>query len=350
MNSTISDDKIHHLKNQLEYYLSDDNLTGDKFFHEMIKSNPNGYLDFHFILNCNKVKKLGVNREDIANAVKLSTEIELDPTESKVRRKDNKELPELKLLNKKRNFDYEITKEGESGIKYIEPEKPKSRDDKKIDPLVLSVESTELLENRWKSIQDEFRSLNPHLEVVYARFKQKEGHFIILKRGVTDPRFTDAFDFEGISFTVKKCEGEDLINFWKDHGSHYEMCVNKNKRLQNKEEKKKSSTLLKEPLQLGEEVFIDIANIKSKAKNLLSNTKEGDKLCLSDEKFILDLLKYHSSTAELTKDINYITTGKPKENEYSKCFMLIQTDGKVCDVSVGKCLDKIKFDNKKKRV
>ena len=53
-------------------------------------------------------------------------------------------------------------------------------------------------------------------------------------------KFKDKFVFDNVEFNVKKCEGEDLINFYKDHGEHYKMCVEKNKKGKKKDKKNKN--------------------------------------------------------------------------------------------------------------
>ena len=67
-----------------------------------------GYLDIDLLLNCNKIKSLSVNKENIVSAVKLSSMVELNSENTKVRRVGNKPLPELKLLSKKRKADDDL--------------------------------------------------------------------------------------------------------------------------------------------------------------------------------------------------------------------------------------------------
>ena len=95
------EDKKLTIKEQIEYYLSDENLKQDSFFHQKISEEPNGYLDIDLLLKCNKIKKAGWSKEEIIEGIKISDIIELDKTNNKVRRKDNKPLPELSLLSKK---------------------------------------------------------------------------------------------------------------------------------------------------------------------------------------------------------------------------------------------------------
>jgi hypothetical protein len=59
-------------------------------------------------LNCNKIKNLGVTKEDIVAALKNSTMLELNADETKLRRIGNKPIPELKLLAKKRKPEQEL--------------------------------------------------------------------------------------------------------------------------------------------------------------------------------------------------------------------------------------------------
>jgi hypothetical protein len=47
---------IEEVRRQVEYYLSDKNLSQDEFFHKQITDHPEGYLLLALILKCNKVK------------------------------------------------------------------------------------------------------------------------------------------------------------------------------------------------------------------------------------------------------------------------------------------------------
>ena len=95
-----SESKLHDIQVQMEYYLSDENLKKDGFFHEKISTDPNGYVDLSFFLKCNKIINAGWSKADLIEGIKQSSAIELDSTSERVRRKDNKPLPELTLLSK----------------------------------------------------------------------------------------------------------------------------------------------------------------------------------------------------------------------------------------------------------
>ena len=67
------------LKKQIEYYLSDKNLTQDKFFNEKLREGKDGWMDLSLILNCNKIKSLKLKdaNQEVAEAVKESSEVEV---------------------------------------------------------------------------------------------------------------------------------------------------------------------------------------------------------------------------------------------------------------------------------
>jgi hypothetical protein len=43
------------LKEQVEYYLSDDNLKVDKFFNRELTRHSDGFMDIKLIMKCKKV-------------------------------------------------------------------------------------------------------------------------------------------------------------------------------------------------------------------------------------------------------------------------------------------------------
>ena len=285
------------IKEQIEYYLSDENLKQDSFFHDKISENSNGYLDLDYLLKCNKIKKAGWTKEELIEGIKLSDIVELDNTNNKVRRKDNKPLPELVLLSKKRP----------------KPEKEEEKEEKEREPVVLMFESEKESTSKWKDVCQAFRDENPDLNVIYSRFKDQLGHIVVIPDSDDDIKFKDKFSYDEVEYKVKKCEGDDLINFYKDHGKHYEDCVamkkrrnkkgkgkkesNKGKNKKEKKETEKKDTneknVLKTEVTLGDEKFSDVSLIKAKARKIITDTKDGEKLKEKQQKFILDLLKYH---------------------------------------------------------
>ena len=335
------------IKEQVEYYLSDENLKKDSFFHNKISENANGYLDLDFLLKCNKIKKAGWSKEELIEGIKLSDLIELNDSNDKVRRKDNKPLPELVLLAQKRT----------------KPEKEeKEEEEKEREPVILMFESEEECQSNWRDIINAFKKENPDLDVIYSRFKENLGHIVISPHTDDEIKFKETFSYDDTEFKVKKCEGDDLINFYKDHGKHYEDCVAMHKRRnkkgkkesknksknKNKKEKKETEkgdpaekNMLKNEVILGDEKFNDISLIKAKARKIITDTKDGEKLKENEQKFILDLLKYHHNSEEKRKDLDYVTVGKPENYDSSRCFIIVNKKNEKNDFSVQKCIDNL---------
>ena len=82
---------------QLEYYLSDQNLKVDTFFRDLIQESSEGYVEVSHFLKCNKIKKLQATEDSLISAAQKSELLEVNEARTAVRRKDNKELPDLIL-------------------------------------------------------------------------------------------------------------------------------------------------------------------------------------------------------------------------------------------------------------
>ena len=219
------EDKKLLIKEQIEYYLSDKNLENDSFFHQKISEDSNGYLDLELFLKCNKVKNAGWTLDEIKEGIKLSNIIELNKEEKKVRRKDNKPLPELVLLAKKRKKE--------------KKEKKEEKEEK--EPIVLIFNCKEPNKSNWKDICKKFEEENKDLNIIYKRFKDTTGHIVVRPNDDEEEiKFKDKFKYDDIEFEVKKCEGDDLINFFKDHGEHYQMCIKSKKNKSGKGKKNKN--------------------------------------------------------------------------------------------------------------
>ena len=98
MVSSHSDTKI---KQQIEYYMSDANLSRDKFFREQISTDKQGWVAIAHFLNCNKVKMMSISSEKISEACTNSTLVEVSKDKKKIRRTGNPPLPELNTERKR---------------------------------------------------------------------------------------------------------------------------------------------------------------------------------------------------------------------------------------------------------
>jgi len=327
------DDKLNKIKLQIEYYLSDENLEKDQFFHDHISKDPEGYLAVEYLLNCNNIKKLAATKDEIIKGIEMSKVVELNSDKSKLRRVGNKKLPELKLLKNKRKAS-EDEKEDEN-----------EEEEEDVDHTILKIWPSKETEIKWKQILEEFKNTNKHLNVVYIRFNKNEGNIGVQRKRNEAINFANKISVQGTDFTVEKCEGDDLINFWKEHGKHFEKCLeekNKKKGTAKKvDKKKKNNDRLKNEVILGGEKYQDAGKIKGRCRSILNLTKDGDKIADKDHEFLKDLVSKHKNGEAKLKDLSYFTTGKPPDHNTSRCFVIMKIDGSQDDFSVHKCIDNL---------
>ena len=81
------------IKKQIEYYLGDKNLSTDDFFREKITASEAGYIDLKLFLNCNKIKTMGIEIQEIVDACADSETVQISKDKKMIRRMKNKELP-----------------------------------------------------------------------------------------------------------------------------------------------------------------------------------------------------------------------------------------------------------------
>lgn len=83
---------LNAVRTQVEYYFSDSNLPRDKFLRAKTEENEAGFVDISVLLTFNRLAALSKNPEKIAEALAGSSILELDETQTRVRRA--KPLPE----------------------------------------------------------------------------------------------------------------------------------------------------------------------------------------------------------------------------------------------------------------
>nr|BAH29741.1 hypothetical protein [Dicyema japonicum] len=79
-------DKMTRIRLQMEYYFSDGNLARDRYMSSI--TNSAGYVEISNILHFYKMVKLNAKFDDVVQAVKESSFIELDGSETRVRAKE----------------------------------------------------------------------------------------------------------------------------------------------------------------------------------------------------------------------------------------------------------------------
>mmetsp|Transcript_11164 Transcript_11164/g.21955 ORF Transcript_11164/g.21955 Transcript_11164/m.21955 type:complete len:385 (-) Transcript_11164:1265-2419(-) len=305
------EDLAASIRKQVEFYLSDANLKTDKFFHDVISSSADGYVSMDVLLKCRKLKSLTSSPDVIAQALKSSTEVEVNSDGSGVRRTGNAAIPELSV-------------------------KKKTSAEAKSEPpvLILKVSVPEETKATWKELRDSFKAAFIDTELTYTRFHGQEGHIGV--RGGTSAAtvqniITTSFSLDGQKVIISRIEGEELLDFWKQHGTHFELCSNQGKRGR---ETRKSMTF-------GGKNFVSQSKVKTYIKSLLSTTREGELVDPQYFNFLMDLLKLHPQYEEKAQGIKQFGVNRHPEHSDQKCFFVVKEDGSWVDFSAAKCVSQI---------
>jgi hypothetical protein len=83
------------MQKQIEFYMSDENLKSDNFFHNLISSNKDHLVAINVLLNCKRIQKMRPSLRDLQEAIQASGELILSSDKTYFKRK-KKVLPELK--------------------------------------------------------------------------------------------------------------------------------------------------------------------------------------------------------------------------------------------------------------
>jgi len=299
------------IKQQVEYYLSDTNLRHDKFFHDFISSASEGYVPFDVLLKCKKLRNLTTSPDEIKQAIRSSAEVEMNSDQTAVRRVDSRPLPPLTRK-----------KEKQAAV----PEPP---------TIIMKVTAQEETKSTWKELRDAFRGRYLDTDLLYTRFTGKEGHIGIPGRTAKERLQkieTDGLELDGQKVEIKLFQGEELTEFWRAHGSHFDLCNQQGKR---KRDNSKPS------LTLGGKSFQSVSKVKTYVKTLLNITPDDTPIDPSYFNVLLDILKHHPNFEEKARNLKNFTAGRHPSHKDSRCFFIVREDGTKEDFSVTKCLSQL---------
>jgi lupus La protein len=82
----ISEDLAQQIKKQVEFYFSDSNYPRDKFLRAHAALNEEGYVDLDTLLTFNRMKELCTDREIVAEVLRDSQLVKVNPEGTKIKR------------------------------------------------------------------------------------------------------------------------------------------------------------------------------------------------------------------------------------------------------------------------
>lgn len=171
--------------------------------------------------------------QDIADAVKDSSEVEVNAENNKIRRKGDKPLPELQ---KKRDAKAQSKDDKKEEKKEEEDKLPEL--DARGNPIFTNADfenpiivhfkagtTASDFKVNWKDVESAVRKDYPRLKIVYSRADQHSGDLALSSHRLNNTELENlakaTIKISGQDFTFSKTTGEELKDFWQKQGGHY---------------------------------------------------------------------------------------------------------------------------------
>jgi hypothetical protein len=304
------------VRKQVEYYLSDDNLKFDKFFHDKISADAEGWLEMSFILQCNKMKAMRATKEDVLAALKGSA-VEVKEDNLHIRRPGNLALP--KLENRPTHHTKKSVAHAHDGG-------------------VIAIFKDVPAEQSWMQIKEKLREKLPAKVQLWhvSEVTDKNTCNVASAPFEGDLQFFEELELEvgGVKLKSEVAHGDKLLQALK--------VLPKNCKEKREKEARKRQKERNRPIVVGQQRFVNVAALRTRVKEILNSRSDGESLKTegSDYKLIKALLGFHPKGEEKSKGLVSIKVNKSAFND-NRCFWMVKDDGKEEDFSAQKCLTAI---------
>lgn len=333
---------LPELKKQLEYYLSDSNLSRDQFFYSKIQETDDGFITLDNFQKCNNVKKLNATTANLIDAIKDSSELELNEAQTAVRRVGNKELPEFKAQKKLKTS----SGEGRTHHAKEDEEQAHEADDGDSDimvPVILFIRDISGLEKNGRALEEALGE-KYQIQIPFARIgSQGDGGHVLLDKSATEKSVIEELTTKGFELNGKVIKFDlgtdrDRDAFLKEHGSHVNRIIKRKfqKKLgKAKRDMKKGHT---GALEFDGVKYPSLEAFKSRFKGLITKTKNDAEISEDGKQLLLALLKFHKNSDEKLSNVKGFTVGFHPTFDATRCFFIIREDGTKEDFSYHKCI------------
>lgn len=302
------------LKKQVEYYLSDDNLKFDKFFHEKMSASE-GWLELAFVLGSKKVQALNATKETILEALKES-KIEVREDGNAVRRPGNAELPKLE---ERRQIGKKSTAHSHDGG-------------------VICCFKGVPEEQNWTIVKDKMKEKLPAKSNIWfaSEVNDKRTCTVALSPFTDDAKTVEELEIEigGVKLKPEICYGDELKEALKMLPKHTREKREKEARKRQKERNR--------PIIIGSHRFVNVNALRTRMREILQSRSDGEvlKKDSTDFKLVVALLQFHPKGADKSKGLVDIKVA-PSSQGTNRCFYMIREDSSEEDFSVKKCLEAV---------
>merc|ERR1719171_1180504 len=305
------------LRKQVEYYLSDENLKFDKFFHEKISADSEGWLDMSLVLSCKKMQALKASVEDVVSALQGSS-VELRETDDAkfIRRPGNAALPTLEVRHLKKQSHAH-----DGGCVIVIRNIPEDQS--------------------WKQVKEALKLKLPEkVGLWHASPVSDQGQCVL----AVAPFECDVAFLEALVLHVGgkelRCEvpmGDALQTALK--------VLPANVRERRIKEARKVAKERNRPIVVGLQRFLNVAALRGRVREIMNSRTEGEPLKTdgTDFKLIRALLDYHPKAAQKTQGLTGLKVAKSVQGD-NRCMWIIREGGECEDFSVVKCMEALEKD------
>eukprot|EP01057_Protomagalhaensia_wolfi_P001128 Protomagalhaensia_wolfi_Nauph_80__1127@NODE_1663_length_1411_cov_17_206268_g1289_i0_p1_GENE_NODE_1663_length_1411_cov_17_206268_g1289_i0NODE_1663_length_1411_cov_17_206268_g1289_i0_p1_ORF_typecomplete_len420_score98_22DUF3223/PF11523_8/1_8e16La/PF05383_17/9_4e15_NODE_1663_length_1411_cov_17_206268_g1289_i0821341 len=332
------------VRRQVEYYLSDENLRHDKFFHEIISADASRWLPVEKILTCRRIQALGAKLEHLESALKESETVETGQLESgavAVRRKSDAPLPVLEERPPRRN-----TRDNQRPMAKLA--------DAHVGGCIVKLSGVPA-EAGWESLKQKLTAQLPRGDI-----EQKAGDRTYIDRAVQYVSPPDAacacyavmgkfendqvFFRNGCSFEVNGAQiNVSLVTDMGEINAFLKQLPASIRRRREKDLAKHKTEMARKPILLGGIEWQDIDHLRESLKGVLKSTSPGAPVNAKTKNVLIELLKYHPNGASKLADcvdfkVDIMTKEKDQGKDITKCFWVVRKDNTCEDFSMQKCL------------
>merc|ERR1712151_1022371 len=307
------------VRKQVEYYLSDENLRYDKFFHEKITADSEGWLETSLVLSCNKMKALRATKEDVINALKGS-KLELREGGTAVRRPANLALPKLEARPPQHQKKSSLHAHG-GGCLVVVKDVP--------------------AEQSWVQVKKKLKASLPEKANLWyvSEVNDKAQCFAATAPFDNDVKFYEDIKLEvgGAKLICEICQGDTLQTALKLLPKHIRERREKESRKRQKDRNR--------PIVVGTQKFLNVGALRGRVKEILNSRSDGEQLKPdgSDFKLIKALLEHHPKGTQKSQGMVGIKVAQSTQGD-NRCFFMVKEDGTAEDFSAKKCVDAIELN------
>ena len=339
-NTKKDEELLRKIREQVEYYFSDDNLKQDKFFHNKMSENSENWLDMKLILSCRKIISLNGTQDQILKALEIShLKTKIDENGSAwVRR--CMPLPMLNPNAKTKSLTFGQKHEKRS------PGCPTRLED--IHQLGCFLRISEIpQEASWVPVKKSLQSAMPDSKTLrHVTSVSSDGVAYVYCRPFSGDieffRNLKSIDVNDKQVTVELVDNLNSVNQIITSHLPKNIVRDRCKEISRLKSEKKSM-----PLTVGGTTFENIEHLRKCCKELLDITPAGESLKPTAFHVIRSLLDYHPNSSKKLHEIESIKTDLRTDialkanEEPPKCFFVVRKDGSCEDFSIKKCLERI---------